>query len=203
MEGKLVIFSAPSGAGKTSIVKGVLPDTPQLEFSVSACSRPMRSGEKNGVDYYFLTPDAFRAKIKEDAFLEWEEVYPGSFYGTLRSEVDRIWESGKHVVFDVDVAGGLNIKKQFPEQSLAIFIQPPSLEELEKRLINRKTETQESLKHRMEKAAYELKFSDHFDQIIVNNDLQTAINETKSLVHSFLGINPRNDRAHSLPQGKL
>lgn len=186
MKGKLVIFSAPSGAGKTSIVKGVLPDTPQLEFSVSACSRPMRPGEKDGVDYYFLTPDAFRKKINEDAFLEWEEVYPGSFYGTLRSEVDRIWKAGKHVVFDVDVAGGLNIKKQFPEQSLAIFIKPPSLEELENRLVNRQTETPESLKHRVEKAAYELQFSDRFDRIIVNEDLQTAIRETKTLVHSFL-----------------
>ena len=186
MEGKLVIFSAPSGAGKTSIVKGVLPDTPQLEFSVSACSRPMRPGEKDGVDYYFLTPDAFRAKINQDAFLEWEEVYPGNFYGTLRSEVERIWNAGKHVVFDVDVAGGLNIKKQFPEQSLAIFIQPPSLEELEKRLVNRQTETAESLKSRLGKAAYELKFSHQFDRIIINEDLNTAIQETKTIVHRFL-----------------
>ena len=182
----MVIFSAPSGAGKTSIVKGVLPDTPQLEFSVSACSRPMRPGEKDGVDYYFLTPDAFRAKIKENAFLEWEEVYPGSFYGTLRSEVERIWKAGKHVVFDVDVAGGLNIKKQYPEQSLAIFIQPPSLEELEKRLVNRQTETAESLKSRLGKAAHELKFSDQFDRIIINKDLNTAIQETKTIVHRFL-----------------
>ncbi len=184
--GKLIIFSAPSGAGKTSIVKGVLQETPGLAFSISACSRPMRPGERDGVDYYFMSPEAFRKKTDENAFLEWEEVYPGSYYGTLRSEVDRIWNSGKHVVFDVDVAGGINIKKQFPEQSLAIFIEPPSLEELEKRLINRKTETPESLKKRIGKAAFELTFSKDFDTVIVNDDLDQAISETINIVHDFL-----------------
>ncbi len=188
MEGRLVIFSAPSGSGKTSIVRGVLPEVPQLEFSVSACSRPMRPGEKDGVDYYFMTPDEFRKRIDEDAFLEWEEVYPGSFYGTLRSELDRIWLAGKHVVFDVDVAGGLNIKKQYPKQALAIFVQPPSLEELEKRLKARNTETPESLKKRMGKAAYELTFADRFDRVIINDNLQTAIEETIQVLRGFLMV---------------
>ncbi len=189
--GKLIIFSAPSGAGKTSIVKGVLQETPQLAFSVSACSRPKRPNEQDGVDYYFMTPDAFRKKIDKDAFLEWEEVYPGNYYGTLRSEVERIWQSGKHVVFDVDVAGGLNIKKQFPEQALGIFIQPPTLEELEKRLINRKTETPESLKKRIGKAAFELTFSKDFDKVIVNDDLNMAIRKTINIVHDFLKNNSK------------
>ncbi len=184
--GKLIIFSAPSGAGKTSIVKGVLQETPGLAFSVSACSRPKRQNEQDGVDYYFLTPDDFRKKINEDAFLEWEEVYPGSYYGTLRSEVERIWKSGKHVVFDVDVAGGLNIKKQYPEQALALFIQPPSLEELEKRLINRGTETSESLQKRIGKAAFELTFAKDFDKIVINDDLSRAINETIQIVNKFI-----------------
>ena len=188
MEGRLVIFSAPSGSGKTSIVRDVLQEIPQLEFSVSACSRQMRPGEKDGVDYYFMSPDEFRKKINEDAFLEWEEVYPGSFYGTLRSELDRIWQAGKHVVFDVDVAGGLNIKKQYPEQALAIFVQPPSLEELEKRLIARNTETPESLKKRLGKAAYELTFADQFDRVIINDDLQTAIEETIQVLRGFLMV---------------
>ncbi len=184
--GKLIIFSAPSGAGKTSIVKGVLQETPDLAFSVSACSRPKRQNEQDGLDYYFMTPDAFRKKIKEDAFLEWEEVYPGSYYGTLRSEVERIWKSGKHVVFDVDVAGGLNIKRQYPDQALAIFIQPPSLEELEKRLINRGTETPESLQKRVGKAAFELTFAKDFDAIIINDDLNRAIRETIQIVIKFI-----------------
>lgn len=184
----MVIFSAPSGAGKTSIVKGVLRETPQLEFSVSACSRPMRPGEQDGLDYYFISAGEFRKRIKEGAFLEWEEVYPGSYYGTLRSEVDRIWSAGKHVVFDVDVAGGLSIKKQFPEQSLAVFVQPPSIEELEKRLIIRNTETPESLKKRLGKAAYELTFASQFDSIIVNDDLASAIKQTIKKVHAFLNL---------------
>ncbi len=184
--GRLIIFSAPSGAGKTSIVKGVLQKTPQLAFSISACSRPKRPGEQNGVDYYFMSPGNFRKKIEEDAFLEWEEVYPGNYYGTLRSELERIWQSGKHVVFDVDVAGGLNIKKQYPDQSLAIFIQPPSLEELEKRLINRGTETPESLQKRVGKAAFELTFAKDFDAIIINDDLNRAIRETIQIVNNFL-----------------
>ncbi len=186
MQGKLIIFSAPSGAGKTSIVKGVLGKMPELTFSVSACSRPQRAGEVDGKDYYFLSPEAFQQKIDEDAFLEWEEVYPGSYYGTLKSEVERIWKEGKHVVFDVDVAGGVNIKKQYPERSLAIFIKPPSLEELKKRLTNRGTETEKSLQERIGKAREELSYASHFDHIVVNEHLETAIREAYSLVQQFI-----------------
>ncbi len=185
--GKLVIFSAPSGAGKTSIVKGVLRHTPQLAFSVSACSRPRRPGETDGVDYYFLSPEAFRQKIREGAFLEWEEVYPGSYYGTLYSEVERLWQLGKHVVFDVDVAGGLNIKKQFPKQSLAVFVKPPSPEVLKERLVNRQTETEESLSKRLGKAEQELSYAKHFDHILINDKLDKAIREATEKVQAFLG----------------
>jgi len=185
-KGKLVIFSAPSGAGKTSIVQGVLQRTPQLAFSVSACSRPMRPGEVHGKDYYFLSPEAFRKKIDEGAFLEWEEVYPGNYYGTLRSEVERLWQEGKHVVFDVDVAGGLNIKNQFPQQALAIFIKPPSLEVLKQRLINRGTESEESLRKRLGKAELELSYANRFDHIVVNDHLETAIREASEKVKRFI-----------------
>ncbi len=184
--GKLVIFSAPSGAGKTSIVNGVLQRTPKLAFSVSACSRPMRPGEVNGKDYYFLSPKTFREKIDEGAFLEWEEVYPGSYYGTLRSEVERLWQAGKHVVFDVDVAGGLNIKSQFPEQALAVFVKPPSLEVLRQRLVNRNTETEESLRKRLGKAKLELSYANRFDHIVVNDNLETAIREASEKVLQFI-----------------
>ncbi len=185
-EGKLLIFSAPSGAGKTSIVKGVLARVPGLAFSISACSRPKRPGERDGVDYYFLSPDAFRRKIKDNAFLEWEEVYPGSYYGTLRSEVERIWQQGKHVVFDVDVAGGLNIKSQYPERSLAVFIRPPSLEALRERLTNRGTETEESLRKRLGKAEEELSCANQFDHVLVNDVLENAIDEACELVKKFV-----------------
>ncbi len=185
-EGKLLIFSAPSGAGKTSIVKGVLSRVPNLAFSISACSRAKRPGEKDGVDYYFLSPDAFRQKIEENAFLEWEEVYPGSYYGTLRSEVERIWKQGKHVVFDVDVAGGLNIKTQYPERSLAVFIRPPSLEVLRERLTNRGTESAESLQKRLGKAEKELSCANQFDHVLVNDVLETAIDEACELVKKFV-----------------
>lgn len=186
MEGKLFIFSAPSGAGKTSIVKALLKKMPKIEFSVSATSRPMRPGEVDGVDYYFLSPEAFRMKIDNNEFLEWEEVYKGSYYGTLYAEIERIWEKGNHVVFDVDVAGGINLKKQFGDKALAIFVMPPSLEELEKRLINRKTENPESLKNRLSKAKFELSFSVEFDRILVNDVLETAIAEAEGLVLEFL-----------------
>ncbi|TVR39633.1 MAG: guanylate kinase [Bacteroidia bacterium] len=187
-DGKLLIFSAPSGAGKTSIVKGVLKRTPMLVFSVSACSRPMRPGEVDGIDYYFLSPDDFRRKINDGAFLEWEEVYPGSYYGTLYSELERIWGMNKHVVFDVDVAGALNIKKKFNERALAIFIKPPSLEVLEERLVNRNTETEESLQKRLGKAEHELSFAGQFDRIVVNDKLDEAIAEATELVHRFIGL---------------
>ena len=186
MKGKLFIFSAPSGAGKTSIVKALLKKMPRLEFSVSATSRPIRPGEVDGVDYYFLSPETFRQKIDQGEFLEWEEVYEGSYYGTLFSEVNRIWEKGHHVVFDVDVAGGINIKKQFGDQALAVFVMPPSLEELEKRLVNRKTETPESLKKRLSKARFELSFSGEFDHVVVNDVLETAIEKSELLILEFL-----------------
>ncbi len=185
-QGKLIIFSAPSGAGKTSIVKGVLQRLPGLVFSVSACSRPMRPGETDGIDYYFLTPDDFRKKIEEGAFLEWEEVYPGNYYGTLHSEVKRIRDQGRHVVFDVDVAGGMNIKEQFKKQSLALFIQPPSLSVLRDRLVNRGTETEESLNRRLGKAEQELSYSRYFDCVITNNLLEDAIREAEEKIKQFI-----------------
>lgn len=186
MEGKLFIFSAPSGAGKTSIVRALLARIPELEFSVSACSRPMRPGEKDGIDYYFLSPEDFREKISRGLFLEWEEVYPGSFYGTLKSEVSRIWDLGRHVVFDVDVAGALNIKAQYGERALAVFVMPPSVEELRKRLVLRKTETEESLRKRIGKARQEMAFADKFDRILVNDDLDKAIEAGGRIVLDFL-----------------
>lgn len=186
MSGKLIIVCAPSGSGKTSIVKAILPRLPQLEFSVSAASRPPRQGELHGKDYYFLTPREFENKIGENAFLEWEEVYPGSFYGTLHTEVQRIWGKGKNVIFDVDVIGGLNIKKQYPRESLSLFIMPPSLEELTNRLTLRGTETPESLQKRISKAEYELGFADQFDQQVINDDLSHAIEKTYEIISDFL-----------------
>ncbi len=186
MEGKMIIFSAPSGAGKTSIVKGVMEKMDNLSFSVSACSRPRRNGETDGVDYHFLSPESFREKIQSGAFLEWEEVYPGSYYGTLHSEVEKIWKCGKHVVFDVDVAGGINIRNQFPKQSMAIFVMPPSLETLRQRLVNRGTENAESLKKRLGKAEKEMSFSSRFDHILVNEDLDVAIGEAIALTKAFI-----------------
>ena len=186
MQGKMIIISAPSGAGKSTIVKYLLKQGLKLEFSISACSRDKRDGEKDGKDYYFLSPDEFRRRIEQGDFLEWEEVYPGSYYGTLRSEVDRIWQAGNHVVFDVDVVGGVNIKKQYPENSLALFIMPPDLETLKKRLMKRGTETEESLQKRVGKAEEELTFADKFDRIIVNDELDKACRETLEAVKAFL-----------------
>ncbi len=186
LNGKLIIICAPSGTGKTTIVKALLPRFSRLEFSVSACSRASRSGEINGKDYYFLTPDEFKERIKRGDFLEWEEVYPGSFYGTLKSEVKRIWDKGSHVIFDVDVLGGLSIKKQYPDNSLAIFIKPPSVDELKKRLVGRGTETDESLQKRIEKARLEMTYEPKFDVSVVNDDLQHAVEKTHKLVDKFL-----------------
>ena len=187
MGGKLIIFSAPSGAGKTSIVRALLAKMPEMEFSVSACSRPMRPGETDGVDYYFLTPEDFRQKISEGLFLEWEEVYPGSYYGTLITEVDRIWAKGRHVIFDVDVAGGINIKKKYVDKALSIFVMPPSIEELKKRLLGRKTETAESLAKRIDKAEQEIGYAAQFDRVVVNDRLEDAIHEAEKLLKNFLG----------------
>lgn len=186
MDGKLIIISAPSGAGKTSIVKHLLDQDFPLAFSVSATSRPKRTSETDKKDYYFLTVEDFKKKIDSGAFLEWQEVYPNQFYGTLKSEVDRIWESGHHVIFDVDVLGGLNIKKQFGDRALAIFIKPPTIDCLKKRLASRGTENADSLKQRMEKAEYELSFEKLFDKIVVNENLADAQQEVMHLMKEFL-----------------
>ena len=183
---KLLIFSAPSGSGKTTIVKEALKRFDNLEFSISACSRLPREGEVHAKDYYFLTVDDFKQKIQNDYFVEWEEVYQNNYYGTLKSEVNRIWEKGNHVVFDVDVKGGLNIKKQFGDKALALFIKAPSVEELRKRLENRGTETQEQVKKRINKAEYELGFAKDFDVVILNDELEKAVEETINLVTEFL-----------------
>jgi len=185
-KGKLLIFSAPSGAGKTTIVRYLMSEIPGLEFSISAASRKARKGEKHGHDYYFLSADEFKEKIKENAFVEWEEVYKDHFYGTLYSEVERIRNNGKHVVFDVDVKGGVNIKNQFGEEALAIFVKPPSVEELKKRLLGRDTETEESLKKRLDRAVFELGFEDKFDVTLVNDDLDKAKTEAIKLVKDFI-----------------
>jgi guanylate kinase len=187
MNGKLIIISAPSGSGKTTIVKRALASNDlNLKFSVSACSRKPRANETNGNDYYFLSADEFRKKIDNDEFIEWEEVYKDNYYGTLKSEVNRIWESGNNVIFDVDVVGGLNIKRQYPEKSLAIFIQPPSVGELENRLRNRSTDDEETIKKRVAKAEYELSFAPQFDKIIVNDVLEDAVKETHTSIKEFL-----------------
>lgn len=186
MQGKLIIVSAPSGAGKTSIVKHLLEKNPDLAFSVSATSRAMRPNEKDGKDYYFLTVDDFKKRLANDEFLEWQEVYPNQFYGTLKSEVRRVWNEGKHVIFDVDVLGGLNIKKAFGEQALAVFIKPPTVEALRERLCGRGTENPESLKKRLDKAEYELSFASQFDEVIINDILAAAQAETLRKINGFL-----------------
>lgn len=184
--GKLIIFSAPSGSGKTTIVHRLLARFPQLKFSVSATSRAMRPGEQNGKDYHFLSVQDFKQYRDQDRFLEWEEVYPNQFYGTLMSEVEKIWNAGGHVVFDVDVKGGLNIKRKFPERTLAVFVAPPSLQELENRLRKRGTETEESLKKRVGKADQEMQSAPLFDRIIVNDQLEKAVQEAVQAVGQFL-----------------
>jgi guanylate kinase len=186
MDGKLIVVSAPSGSGKTSIVKQILNTALNIEFSVSACSRPPRKGEVHGKDYYFLTVEDFRNKISRNEFIEWEEVYPGSFYGTLKSEANRIWARGNHVIFDVDVIGGLNIKEQFNDRCLALFIQAPGIQELEKRLRSRATDNEETIKKRVAKASEELAYASRFDKIIVNRDLDAAVNETYETIKNFL-----------------
>lgn len=186
MSGKVIVFSAPSGAGKTSIVKHILDFLPELSFSTSATTRAKRHGEVNGKDYHFMTVEDFKKGIENNDFLEWEEVYDNQFYGTLKSEIERIWDAGKTVIFDVDVKGGVNIKKYFGDNALAIFIEPPTIEELGRRLRNRGTENDESLKKRVEKAEYELTFAPLFDKVILNDDLDTARREAVSAVKDFL-----------------
>ncbi len=186
MPGKLFIFSAPSGSGKTTIVKHLLKQDFKLEFSISATSRAKRGNEVDGKDYHFLSAEEFKAKIEKDEFLEWEEVYEGCFYGTLKSEVDRIRNQGKNVIFDVDVVGGTNIKKYYKEEALAIFIQPPSIEELENRLRNRNTDSDEVIAQRTEKFKFELAFSDQFDKVIVNDKLEDAFAEAEASITNFI-----------------
>ncbi len=183
---KVVIFSAPSGAGKTTLVHRLMEKVPGLSFSVSATSRAPRKGEKNGVDYYFLTVEEFKKKIDEGAFIEWEEVYPGQYYGTLASEVERLANEGKTVVFDVDVLGGINIKRIFGDNALAIFVKPPSPEVLEQRLKKRSTEDEESLKKRLARAKKELEYEKEFDKVIINDDLECAVKEVVETVTGFL-----------------
>lgn len=186
MKGKLFIFSAPSGAGKSTIVQHLMKLELGLAFSISATSRPPRKGESNGREYHFISPELFQKKIENSEFLEWEEVYPGQFYGTLRSEVERIWMEGEHAVFDIDVMGGLNLKKEFGEKACSIFVMPPSLEELAKRLRSRNTDDEASLQRRLGKAEYEMTFADRFDHIIVNDSLEHALQEAEKLVQDFL-----------------
>ncbi|MFW2347906.1 MAG: guanylate kinase [Wenyingzhuangia sp.] len=185
--GKLIVFSAPSGSGKTTIVKHLLSATNlPLDFSISAASRQPRKGEIDGKDYYFLSVEDFKSKVAQEAFLEWEEVYQDNFYGTLKSEITRIWSEGNHVVFDIDAIGGLNIKKQFPEQTLAIFIQPPSVEEMERRLRSRATETEDKIKMRLAKSAQEFEFAEQFDTVLINDDLSVAKDEAYHKVLEFI-----------------
>jgi len=186
MQGKLIIFSAPSGAGKTTIVKHLLTKNLNLEFSISATSRGMRHTETDGKDYYFLSPEEFRSKIDNDEFLEWEEVYQGTFYGTLKSEVERIRNIGKNVIFDVDVVGGCNIKKYYGDEALAVFVQPPSVDELRNRLVSRSTDAAEVIEKRVAKAAYELTFASQFDVIIVNDILEKAFEEAENCIREFI-----------------
>jgi guanylate kinase len=186
MAGKAIIFCAPSGSGKTTIVRHLLNTNPDLGFSISASTRDKRGRtEQNGKDYYFLKPDDFKNKIINDEFIEWEEVYEGNFYGTLKSEIERIWKEGKNVIFDVDVKGGLNLKKYFGDKALAVFVKVPSLEVLKERLHDRGTESPESLSRRLFKAQFEMSFQDRFDIVLVNETLQTSLAEAQRLYDEF------------------
>ena len=183
---KVIIFSAPSGSGKTTLVKHCLQQFPQLQFSVSATTRALRGEEIHGKDYFFLSVEGFKKLISENAFVEYEEVYHDKFYGTLKSEVERIWQSGKTVIFDVDVKGGIALKKYFGDKALSVFIMPPSIEELERRLVLRATDDPETIKTRVAKASEEMTYKDQFDAIIVNNDLDEAKNTTENILKNFL-----------------
>jgi guanylate kinase len=186
MAGKALIFSAPSGSGKTTIVRHLLQTNPSLGFSISASTRDKRGRtEQHGKDYYFLTPEEFKHKIDNNEFIEWEEVYEGNFYGTLKSEIERIWASGKDVIFDVDVKGGLNLKKYFGDKALAIFVKVPSVEVLRERLKDRGTESEESLSRRLFKANFEMSFQDQFDVVLVNESLEHSLKEAQKLYDEF------------------
>jgi guanylate kinase len=186
-EGKLIVFSAPSGSGKTTIVHYLLgQEKLNLDFSVSATSREKRGSEIHGKDYYFISSKKFQKHIENDDFIEWEEVYNENYYGTLKKEIKRIWQLGKHVIFDIDVVGGLNIKNKFPEQTLAVFVQSPSIDEMERRLRNRRTDSEGKIKERVAKAEKELKFSKDFDVILINDDLEKAKTSAYKLVEDFI-----------------
>ncbi len=182
---KLIVFSAPSGSGKTTLVNHLLEQSLPLGFSISATSRAPRGKEKDGVEYHFLSPEGFKEKIRENAFVEYEEVYENTFYGTLTSELKRLWKEGKQVLFDIDVKGGLTIKKKYPKQTLSIFVQPPSIEELENRLRHRATDSEEKINERIGKAKGELTFSERFDYCLINDDLETAKKEIVQVISDF------------------
>ena len=186
--GRLIIFSAPSGSGKSTIVQWLMKEHPELKlyFSISCTSRAPRGTEQNGVEYFFLTPEEFRTKIQNDEFLEYEEVYQDRFYGTLKAQVERQREAGQNVVFDVDVKGGINIKKYYGDEALSLFIQPPSVEELRRRLVGRATDTPEAIEQRLAKAEYEMTFAPQFDSIVINDNLEEAKEKTLELLSSFL-----------------
>jgi guanylate kinase len=196
MKGKLVIVSAPSGAGKTTIVKHLLDSDLNLEFSVSATTRLPRPGETDGEDYYFISPDEFRRRVRNDEFVEWEEVYEDHLYGTLKSEIERIRRKGSHVIFDVDAQGGINLKNKFGNEAVALFIMPPSVKELELRLRNRGKDTPEKIRMRVEKAETEMRLSFHFDFVIMNKELDRAVKESMEIVRSFLGTNSQINTSH-------
>ena len=183
---KAILFSAPSGSGKTTIIREILKRFDCFEFSISATSRLARQGEQDGVDYYFLTPEEFERRVEEGQFLEWEEVYAGTRYGTLKSEIDRIWDNDHVIIFDVDVNGGMNIKKYFGSEALALFVMPPSIEVLEMRLRNRGTESEEAITKRLARSAAELKMAEQFDVTIVNDDLSRAVDETQRVINNYL-----------------
>lgn len=184
--GHVLIVAAPSGAGKTTLVRHLLEHYPQLEFSVSACNRQQRVGEVNGKDYYFISTDEFLEKVRNEEFVEYEEVYPGQYYGTLKSELKRIWSHGRVVLFDVDVRGGLELKVKFAEKALALFIKPPSLDALRDRLVHRNTESQEKIRMRLEKAAYEMEYEKRFDKIVLNDSLPHAKEMAMQIVSDYL-----------------
>ncbi len=186
--GKLIVVAAPSGAGKTTVVKHLLSHIPDLSFSVSATTRPIRPGETNGKDYHFISLDDFKKKIISDEFVEWEMVYHDKYYGTLKSEVERIWNTGHHVIFDVDVVGGLHIKQRYPQNTLAIFIMPPSIDELAQRLQSRNTEDMHSLQERIQKAEQEISVANKFDTILLNDNLERTLAEAIRLVNTFIRV---------------
>ncbi|MFO7852708.1 MAG: guanylate kinase [Bacteroidota bacterium] len=188
-KGKLIIVSAPSGSGKTSIVKYLLDHLPELDFSISATSRPPRRGEQNGVDYYFMSADEFREKIKNNEFVEWEEVYKDTYYGTLRSEINRAWDKDRHIIFDVDVEGGLSLKAEYGDRALSLFIKPPGINELRERLINRGADHPSEIEMRINKAQEEMDKAPNFDKVIINDDLDKACGDALRICKSFLRNN--------------